>query len=388
MTTGRLLLAVEADGAGAHPAAWRHPGLSGAGLDPSFILDPRSIKETVTIAERAGFAFAVFGDGPVAPPAGARIEAGVRAAYLSQLTRRIGLAPTLHITTTEPFHLATQLASLDHATHGRAAWVVGAANDGPARATIGAAPLDDGARSQEVRDFIDVARALWDSWEDDAVIKDVATGRFLDNDKVHHIRFEGASFSVVGPLITPRPPQGQVVVVAADSLGVADRADITLVGGFSALTGHGQRVIAQRAERAREAGSPLVFAELEVALDLPNERADRRLARLNSSEPWRLTDRARFSGSPAALTQFLPELAAHVDGVLFYLAETAVDLPVLADDVLPTLTASGLTRGPDPDAATLRDVLGLPRAVSRFADPARAAGPAGATDSGRNTASA
>jgi alkanesulfonate monooxygenase SsuD/methylene tetrahydromethanopterin reductase-like flavin-dependent oxidoreductase (luciferase family) len=388
MTTGRLLLAVQADGAGAHPAAWRHPGFPGGALDPSFILDPRSIKETVTIAERAGFAFAVFGDGPVAPPAGARIEAGVRAAYLSQLTRRIGLAPTLHVTITEPFHLATQLASLDHATHGRAAWAVGAANDGRSRATIGAAPLDDGARSQEVRDVIDVARALWDSWEDDAVIKDVATGRFLDNDKVHHIRFEGASFSVVGPLITPRPPQGQVVVIAADSLGVADRADIALVGGFSALVGHGRQVIAQRAERAREAGSPLVFAELEVALDLPGERADRRLARLNSLDPWRITDRARFAGSAAALTEFLADLAAHVDGVLFYPAETAADLPVLADEVLPALTASGLARKPDPDAATLREVLGLPRPVNRFADPARAADPAVPADSGRNTASA
>jgi alkanesulfonate monooxygenase SsuD/methylene tetrahydromethanopterin reductase-like flavin-dependent oxidoreductase (luciferase family) len=382
MTTGRLVLAVEADGTGAHPAAWRYPGASETALDPRFI------KETVTVAERAGFAFAAFGDGPAPPPAGGRIEAGVRAAYLSQLTRRIGLAPALHVTTTEPFHLATQLATLDHASHGRAAWVVGAANDGPARATIGAAPLDDVARSREVRDVIDVGRALWDSWEDDAVIKDVASGRFLDDDKVHHIRFEGASFSVVGPLITPRPPQGQVVIIAADSLGVADRADITLVGGFSALTGHGQRVIAQRAERAREAGSPLVFAELEVALDLPGERADRRLARLNSLEPWPVTDRARFSGSAGALTEFLAELAAHVDGVLFYPAQTAVDLPVLADEVLPALTASGLARTPDREDVTLRDVLGLPRPRNRFADPARAAGPVGAADFGRNTASA
>ncbi|MGD0700192.1 MAG: LLM class flavin-dependent oxidoreductase [Trebonia sp.] len=387
MTTGSLLLAVEADGAGAHPAAGRQPGVSGTAPEPGSILDPRSVKETVAIAERAGFALAAFGDGPVPPPTGARIEAGVRAAYLSQLTQSIGLAPTLHVTTTEPFHLATQLASLDHASHGRAAWVVGAANDGPARATIGAAPLDDGARSQEIRDVIDVARALWDSWEDDAVIKDLATGRFLDNDKVHHIRFEGASFSVVGPLITPRPPQGQLVVIAADSLGVADRADITLVGGFSALTGHGQRVIAQRAERAREAGSPLVFAELEVALDLPGERAARRLTRLNSVEPWRITDRTRFSGSAAALTEFLAGLTAHIDGVLFYPAETAVDLPVLADEVLPALTASGLARRPDPDAVTLRDVLGLPRPVNRFADPARTAETAVSADSGRNTAS-
>jgi alkanesulfonate monooxygenase SsuD/methylene tetrahydromethanopterin reductase-like flavin-dependent oxidoreductase (luciferase family) len=382
MTTGRLVLAVDADGTGAHPAAWRYPGAAETALDP------RSIKGMVTVAERAGFAFAVFGDGPAPPSAGGRIEAGVRAAYLSQLTRRIGLAPALHVTTTEPFHLATQLASLDHASHGRAAWVVGAANDGPARATIGAAPLDDVARGQEVRDVIDVARALWDSWEDDAVIKDVASGRFLDNDKVHHVRFEGASFGVVGPLITPRPPQGQVVVIAADSLGVADRADITLVGGFSALTGHGRRVIAQRAEHAREAGSPLVFAELEVALDRPGERADRRLARLNSLEPWPITDRARFSGSAGALTEFLAELTAHVDGVLFYPAQTAADLPALADEVLPALTAGDLARVPGPDDATLRDVLGLPRPVNRFADPARAADPARSADSVRSTASA
>jgi len=382
MTTGRLLLAVEADGAGAHPAVWRYPGVSASAVDP------RSIRETLTAAEGAGFAFAVFGDGPAPPPAGARIEAGVRAAYLSQLTRRIGLAPTLHATTTEPFHLATQLASLDHASHGRAAWVVGAANDGPARATIGAAPLDHGALTQEVRDVIDVARALWDSWQDDAVIRDLATGRFLDNDKVHHIRFEGSSFSVVGPLITPRPPQGQVVVIAADSLGVADRADITLVGGFSPVTGHGRQAIARRAGQAREAGSPLVFAELEVALNLPGDPAERRLARLNSVAPWRVTDRARYTGSAAGLTEFLAELAAHVDGVLFYPAETAADLRVLADDVLPALAASGLVRRPAEDAATLRDVLGLPRPVNLFADPAPAVEPTGTTDSERDTARA
>jgi alkanesulfonate monooxygenase SsuD/methylene tetrahydromethanopterin reductase-like flavin-dependent oxidoreductase (luciferase family) len=367
MTTGRLVLAVEADGSGAHPAAWRFPGAAETALDPRFI------RQTATDAERAGFAFAAFADGPLPPPAGGRIEAGVRAAYLSQLTTRIGLAPTLHATTTEPFHLATQLASLDHASHGRAAWVVGAASDGPARATIGASPLDAAATSQEVRDVIDAARALWDSWEDDAVIKDVATGRFLDNDKVHHVRFEGASFSVVGPLITPRPPQGQVVVIAADSLGAADRADITLVGGFSARTGHGLRAVAERAGRAREAGSPLVFVELEVALNTPGQHAARRLAQLGTWDLWPMTDRARFVGSAAALTDFLAELAVHVDGVLFYPAQTAVDFPILAHDVLPALIACDLTRVPGPDEATLRDVLGLPRPANRFAGPARAA---------------
>jgi alkanesulfonate monooxygenase SsuD/methylene tetrahydromethanopterin reductase-like flavin-dependent oxidoreductase (luciferase family) len=150
MTTGRLLLAVEADGAGAHPAAWRQPGFSGAALDAGFGLDPRSLKETVTVAEGAGFAFAVFGDGPVAPSAGARIEAGVRAAYLSQLTGRIGLAPTLHVTTTEPFHLATQLASLDHASHGRAADHAAAAA-GPGRGHRGRLARGRGPRRHHAR---------------------------------------------------------------------------------------------------------------------------------------------------------------------------------------------------------------------------------------------
>jgi alkanesulfonate monooxygenase SsuD/methylene tetrahydromethanopterin reductase-like flavin-dependent oxidoreductase (luciferase family) len=374
MTTGRLLTAVNVDGAGAHPAAWRSPGAAEAALDPRFL------RETVTTAEGAGFTFAVFADGPLPPPAGARVEAGVRAAYLSQLTKRIGLAPVLHVTTTEPFHLATQLASLDHASHGRAAWVVGAANDAAARATVGAAPLAEDTLSGEVKDVIDVARALWDSWEDDAVIKDVATGRFLDNDKVHQVRFEGASFRVVGPLITPRPPQGQVVVIAADELGVASRADITLVGTSPGAAGYDADSLARRADRAREAGSPLVFAELEVLLDLPGQPAAARLARLNAVQDWGAGNRARFTGPAGALTELLGELAARVDGVLFRPAQVAADLPALAETVLPALAAAGLARVPGPGDVTLRDVLGLPRPASQFA-----AAPATTTNPARST---
>ncbi|MER7972375.1 hypothetical protein ABTX35_25865, partial [Streptomyces sp. NPDC096080] len=83
--------------------------------------------------------------------------------------------------------------------------------------------------AREIADVVDTARALWDSWEDDAIVRDVATGRFLDADRVHHIDFEGAAFSVKGPLITPRPPQGQVVVLAPDALDADARADVVLV---------------------------------------------------------------------------------------------------------------------------------------------------------------
>src|SRR5260370_99506 len=66
----------------------------------------------------------------------------------------------------------------------------------------------------EAADYVEVLRRLWDSWQDDAEIRDVATGRFVDRDKLHYIDFEGRWFSVRGPSITPRPPQGQPVVAA------------------------------------------------------------------------------------------------------------------------------------------------------------------------------
>ncbi|WP_370643591.1 LLM class flavin-dependent oxidoreductase [Amycolatopsis sp. DSM 110486] len=109
--------------------------------------------------------------------------------------------------------------------HGRAAWLVGATALPEALATVGRPPLGSDALRREVTDVVEVVRRLWDSWEDDAVIKDVATGRYLDPGKVHQVDFDGETFSVKGPLITPRPPQGSLVVLAPDTLADAARPD-------------------------------------------------------------------------------------------------------------------------------------------------------------------
>ncbi|WNI14838.1 LLM class flavin-dependent oxidoreductase [Actinacidiphila sp. ITFR-21] len=357
----RLHLAVEVDGDGAHPAAWRH-----SGRPPAEVFGPRLLRERVAAAEEAGFTLVTLADTPVppGPETAGRLEAGTRAAYVSVLTDRIGLAPTLHATVTEPFHLATQLASLDHASNGRAAWIVGAANDADAHATIGREPLTAEALRREVADVIDTARALWDSWEDDAVIKDLATGRFLDWHKVHHIDFEGAAFTVKGPLITPRPPQGQVVVLAPDHLDADDRADVVLVAR------PGLTDIGFRSAAARQAGAPLVFAEVEVVLDADRPAAER-LAELDAATAWAPGDRLRHVGSAADLAELLAELARTVDGVRLYPAVLAVDLPVLAGQVLPALAEAGLHRPPRP-GDTLRSALGLPRPANRFAAAATA----------------
>ena len=286
-------------------------------LDGAF--DVGTLVRHVALAESAGFALVTLNDDPLLP---GRVEAGVRAAFLSRRTSRIGLAPTLHPALTEPFHLATQLAALDHATLGRAAWVVGAANSAAAHATIGSTPVD---LRRELQDVIEAARQLWDSWEDDAIIRDVPTGRFLDADRVHHVNFPGHRFSVAGPLITPRPPQGRLVVLGDDTLGVTGSLDVALIAA------PGLDELESRARQARADGAPLVLAEVDVRRE-PGERLP--------------------------FTEDLPDrLDGVVDGVRLHLADPEFDLPRLAALDLST----------QPQRPTLRGTLGLPRPVSRYA---------------------
>ncbi|MFI7120714.1 LLM class flavin-dependent oxidoreductase [Amycolatopsis sp. NPDC049868] len=341
-----LYLALEADGAGAHPAAWRFSGQA-----PSDVLNPQRIRDTVRAAEAGGFTLVTFADSPLPPSRGAdvagRLDAVGRAAYLSIQTSRIGLAPTIHPAIVEPFHAAAQLASIDHATHGRSAWVVGEAN-AEELATIGYRPRD--VAPSEIADFMEAVRHLWDSWEDDAVIKDVETGRYLDPNKIHHVDFTGAAFTIKGPLITPRPPQGQPVVIANDSLGIS--AEIVVITGPDLPT------ITAKARSARNSGAPLVFIAMDVVLDA-DEPAEKRMAALDLATPWN-SARFRHVGRAEELARLLTRLGEVADGVWLHPAVLSRDLPVLLDSVLPA-TPLHESRG------TLRDTLGLPLPANRFA---------------------
>ncbi|HEY6790214.1 MAG TPA: LLM class flavin-dependent oxidoreductase, partial [Trebonia sp.] len=140
-------------------------------------------------------------------------------------------------------------------------------------------------------DFVEVVRRLWDSWEDDAVIHDVPTGRFIDRDKLHYIDFEGQWFSVRGPSITPRPPQGQLPVTALAHAQVpyefaARAADIVFITPGNA--DHAAQIIGQvktaeiDTERARQ---PLrIYADLTVFLDDDEAAARQRKERLDRAD--------------------------------------------------------------------------------------------------------
>ena len=110
----------------------------------------------------------------------------------------------------------------------------------------------------EAADYVEVVRRLWDSWEDDAEIRDVATGRFVDRDKLHYIDFEGRWFSVRGPSITPRPPQGQPLVAALAHSAVpyqlvARSADLVFVTPHDA--GQAAQIVAEIRAPEADAGS-------------------------------------------------------------------------------------------------------------------------------------
>ncbi|MEV5069040.1 LLM class flavin-dependent oxidoreductase [Microbacterium sp. LMI12-1-1.1] len=348
MSDTPFAVALELDADGAHSP-------SGAA---SGTLSPRRLAARGAAAERFGFTAVTFDDSPL-PVADsvARLDAVQRAAFLAPLTSAIGLVPVAHVAFSEPFHVATQLASLDWASNGRAGWIAAASGTTREAAAYGREALSDDDLRRERDDVIEVARRLWDSWEDDAVIQDAATGRYLDADKLHYVDFEGESFLVKGPLITPRPPQGQLVVVApADTTG----ADVTLV------TGSGPAEITDAASRARAAGAPLVWAEVEVVLDARAVSAARRLDALGS---WTDAGRLRYAGDADGLVALIAGLAASVDGVRLHVAELDVDLEEVGRAVLPALQERIGFRSPRA-GETLRDALGLERSLSRYATTA------------------
>jgi alkanesulfonate monooxygenase SsuD/methylene tetrahydromethanopterin reductase-like flavin-dependent oxidoreductase (luciferase family) len=166
-------------------------------------------------AEEAALDFVTFDDSLGGEPG---LDAVLTAARVAPLTSRIGLVPTAVVTHTEPFHISKAIATLDYVSKGRAG--VQLTTDSLHGKHFGRRD-NFGDLWEEAADHAEVLRRLWDSWEDDAEIRDVATGRFIDREKLHYIDFEGRWFSVRGPSITPRPPQGHPPIAATEP-GFAD----------------------------------------------------------------------------------------------------------------------------------------------------------------------
>nr|WP_033276291.1 LLM class flavin-dependent oxidoreductase [Actinospica acidiphila] len=390
-----LHLAVALEGTGWHPASWREPVSR-----PRELFTARYWADLVTEAEHGLLDFVTLEDG-LGPQTSrflepddrtdqvrGRLDAVLTAARIAPLTRHIGLVPTAVVTHTEPFHLSKAIATLDYVSTGRAGVRVQitARPDEAAHFGRRTVPRIDGwddpaAREavtelfDEAADYVEVLRRLWDSWEDDAEIRDVATGRFIDRDKLHYIHFEGRHFSVKGPSITPRPPQGQPLVsaLAHDTVPyrlVARAADIGYVTPHD--TGQARDIVATiRAEQetAGRGAEPLhVFGDLTVFLDDDPAEAAARRARLDdlAGEPY-TADARVFTGTPAQLADLLLKFqAAGLTGFRLRPAVHGHDLPAITRGLVPELQRRGAFRRAY-EAGTLRGLLGLPRPANRYA---------------------
>ncbi|WP_329335114.1 LLM class flavin-dependent oxidoreductase [Streptomyces sp. NBC_01352] len=390
-----LHLAVALDGTGWHPASWREPVAR-----PRELFSAGYWADLVAEAERGLLDFVTIEDGlgpqssrPFEPDertdqVRGRLDAVLIAARIAPLSRHIGLVPTAVVTHTEPFHISRAIATLDYVSTGRAGLRVQitarpneAAHFG--RRTIPRIDAYDspGARGlvtdlfDEAADYVEVVRRLWDSWEDDAEIRDVATGRFVDRDKLHYIDFEGRHFRVKGPSITPRPPQGQPLVsaLAHDTVPyrlVARAADLGYVTPHD--TDQARAIVAEiRAEQAAAGRAEEllhVFGDLVVFLDDDPAEAAARRDRLDAlaGEPY-TSDARIFTGSPAQLADLLQELAAvGLTGFRLRPAVLGHDLPAITRGLVPELQRRDAFRRAY-EADTLRGLLGLAHPANRYA---------------------
>lgn len=237
----RLIIGAMVRTLGAYPSGWRMPG---AHRDPRE--DPAALRRTAEIAEAARLDYLFFGDwlatGPELehrdPYLLARIDPLSAVTYLAAITSRIGLIASAHTSYADPYTVARATASLDLLSGGRAGLNLVTGVDPDAEANHGydrgAARARADTRYARADEFETVLRRLWDSFEDDAIVADAATGVFLDRSRLHAAAFHGEHFEVAGPLNVVRPVQGHLPIMHAGAsprarLFAARSADLALV---------------------------------------------------------------------------------------------------------------------------------------------------------------
>ncbi|MFT8585798.1 LLM class flavin-dependent oxidoreductase [Acetobacter papayae] len=195
---------------------WRHPDRD-VRASTSFAL----YRKQAQLAEKGKFDFLFVADSlsineKSSPHYLNRFEPLTILSALAAVTEHIGLVGTLSVSYTEPFNVARQFASLDHISHGRAGWNVVTSWLSDTAANFGG--KEHPAHSERYRiaaEHLEVVQGLWDSWEDDALVGDKASGVFVNPDKLHRLDHTGRYFQARGPLNIGRSAQGQPVIFQA-----------------------------------------------------------------------------------------------------------------------------------------------------------------------------
>jgi FMN-dependent oxidoreductase (nitrilotriacetate monooxygenase family) len=227
MSRKKVRFGIMLQGAGGHMNAWRHPsGPADASVNFDFY------RTTALKAEANGIAFAFVADGlyineKSIPHFLNRFEPISVLSALAAVTSQIGLVGTVSTSYSDPFTIARQLASLDLISGGRAGWNAVTSPLEGSGLNYGRPHPEHALRYEIANEYLDVTKGLWDSWDDDAFVRDRVTGVFFDRTKLHTLGHKGRFFSVEGPLNIARSPQGQPVIFQAGSsaagIGLAGR---------------------------------------------------------------------------------------------------------------------------------------------------------------------
>lgn len=375
-TSHHTHLALALDGAGWHPAAWREPD-----AEPARLFDPRRWVEMVQEAERGLLDFVTIEDSFALQDTGfadrvrGRLDAVLLASRIGPLTRNIGLVPTATTTHTEPFHISKAIATLDYVTSGRAGWRVQVSARAAEASHFGRRDVSGLAADlfDEAADAVEVVRRLWDSWEDDAIIRDSSTGRFVDRNKLHYIDFEGRFFSVKGPSIVPRPPQGQPLVTALGHSRVPYRLGARATDVLFVTPHNDDQVVSILEEVRAEEGSVQrpnrlqVWADLVIILDDDTSAASARKTSLDERAGAEMVSDARIvvggATEVADLIQHWTSLG--IQGFRLRPATIPHDARSITRSLVPELQRRNLFRSRY-EAPTLRGLLGLDRPASRY----------------------
>lgn len=279
---------------GIHTGAWRYPG---AFPDGNFNFEhQRTLARTL---ERGCFDAIFLADSlaTLQMPTGALKRSATVTSFdpltllpaLAAVTEHIGLIATASTTYNDPYHIARKFSSLDHISGGRSGWNIVTSVNPKEALNFGLDDLEHGKRYARAKEFYQVVRDLWDSWADDAFIRDIESGVYFDPGRTRELNHKGEHFSVKGPLNVARPVQGWPVIVQAGSSGEgrAFAAEVAEVVFCSNVTlEEGKRFYADIKARAaafgRNPDHVKILPAAFVVVGRTDEEAREKLAKLDS----------------------------------------------------------------------------------------------------------
>jgi alkanesulfonate monooxygenase SsuD/methylene tetrahydromethanopterin reductase-like flavin-dependent oxidoreductase (luciferase family) len=360
-----LVLGLSLDAAGHHPAAWRQQGFR-----PEAVTDAAHFIAQARLAEEARLDFLLAGypvrSSALAGPGFSQsvgLEPLSLIAALTPHVRRIGLAAQVPMAYWEPFNVARAFSALDNLSAGRSAWLAVPASGPDDKANFPRfAQQAIDLPYERAGEFAGLVRALWDSWEEDALQFDKANAVFTNRAKVHRVAHKGKYFTCDGPLNAPRPPQGAPPILVNDLSSQ----------GLAFANAHADLFLARESSRAAatvlraQLGVPLMLVDLHIILGGSDAEARARAAALGEQAVPPADAGLSFVGTAASLAELMADWFSKgaCDGFNLLPAVLSHDLPIFVADAAPLLRAKGLLRTAY-EGTTLRDHLGLKRPDGR-----------------------